>query len=646
MKKQILFLLLSTIMLSNLRAEYTDSLIQILPTTADTLRVQVLNNLSYELAFNEPEKAKMYAYESLFLSQKIKYTLGAAKALIRLGIIYDVSGKYDSSVYCYQLSGVEYAKINNIKGKGSAINNIGMLYAAKGNFSRALGNYFVALKLFESINEEDYLSNVYNNIGIVYADMFKQRLALSYFLKAAAINAKHANLQELASNYTNIGRTYDAMLQLDSSLYYFNLSLALEKQNNNLYGLGILYNNIALVHSDMNDHRKALFFLDEALRIKKQLGDLTGEASTLLNISAQYQFLGNDKLFEKYGLESHQLAIKIKSYRILRKTSGSLMRFYEKQKQYEKALGFAKMMELSRDSALNEESTKQIAELEAKYESEKMALEFDKQGLELDKAHLEIDQKQSTILILLVLSVLVITIGFGLYKRYRHIQQRKFDASLLQQQEMRNKAIIEAEEKERIRIARELHDGIGQQLSAAKMNLSAFEPKINPEDQPKFELLIQLVDDAVKEVRSVSHNMMPNALIRSGLASAVRDFVHKIGSTDILKVDLQIVGLRNRLERTTETVLYRVLQECVSNIVKHANASQISIQLIQHITHLNMVIEDNGKGFDTRQMDMVEGIGLKNMVSRVRFLNGNIDFDSTPGKGTTVIIDIPINTEA
>jgi two-component system, NarL family, sensor kinase len=642
MKKIYFVYILLFLNAAHLKAQLADSLIAILPSTRDTIRVQVLNDLCYELAFSEPDKGKMYGFEGLQTARNLHYILGQAKALIRLGIIYDVTGNYDSAVYCYQRAGVQYAKINNLKGKASAINNIGMLYAAKGSFSRALGNYYEAIKIFESLNDEDNLSNVYNNIGIVYADLYNHRLALSYFAKSAAINVKNNNRDQLASNYTNMGRAYDDLKLYDSALYYFNQSLILEKELNNLYGLGILYNNIALIERDRHDSKKVLIYLNEALRIKRQLNDRTGEASTLLNIAGEYQYLKNDKLFEQYALASHALALELKSYRMLRKTSWVLKTFYTEHKQFEKALSYANIVQMARDSVLNAESAKQIAELEAKYESEKMALEIEKQNLALDKAHLEIDQKQSAILILAIVSILVITIGFGVYKRHRHLQQRKFDAELLQQQELRNKAIIEAEEKERIRIARELHDGIGQQLSAAKMNLSAFETKIKPTDRPGYDLLVQLVDDAVKEVRSVSHNMMPNALIRSGLASAVRDFVHKISTTDALKIDLQIIGLNNRLESTTETVLYRVLQECVSNIVKHAQASHISIQLVQHNTHLNMLIVDNGKGFNTQLMNRVEGIGLKNMISRVQFLNGQIDFDSTIGKGTTVSIDIPI----
>lgn len=646
MKQSCLFLLLVLLTSVGFTQQSTsspaaDSLLKVLPGTEDTIRVQVLNDLCYEYAFTEPEKGREYGKTALQLANQIHYDLGSAKALIRMGITYDISGDYDSAISCYLQSGVFYARINNLKGKASAINNIGMLYAAKGQFSKALGNYFTALKIFESIHEENFMANCLNNIGIVYSDIYKYKLAHTYFKQALAIYERTNNKAQMASTYTNMGRNYSDMNQEDTALWYFKKSLVLEKELNNIYGLGILYNNMAITYKKKSELKTQLFYLYESLKIKKQLNDKTGEASTLLNISDAYVDLKDRKQAEKYMLESHRIALSLNSFRILRKSGYQLYKFYKREGDYAKAIQYVDVYSMARDSALNEESMQQIAELETRYESEKKALALEKKDLELKNANFEITNKQNTIVILIVACALVLVVSILLYNRYRHKQQQEMAQQLLQQQELRNKAIIEAEEKERIRIARELHDGIGQQLSAAKMNLSAFESSIHEQHKDTYQHLITLVDDAVKEVRTISHNMMPNALLRSGLSSAVREFVNKLSITDALKIDLQIVGLNTRLENSAETVLYRVIQECVSNIIKHADASHINIQLIKHEAHLNMLIEDNGKGFNTKNIDGFEGIGLKNIISRVQYLNGTIDFDSMPGRGTTISVDIP-----
>jgi len=220
------------------------------------------------------------------------------------------------------------------------------------------------------------------------------------------------------------------------------------------------------------------------------------------------------------------------------------------------------------------------------------------------------------------------------------------DAELINQQELRSRAIIEAEEKERTRIAKELHDGIGQQLSAAKLNISGLQASLhtnNDEEKVMLQNAIDFIDESVKEVRSVSHSMMPNALVKSGLVSAIKEFVTKISSSGALKINLEIVGLSDRLEQTVETVLFRVLQELLNNIIKHAKAAYVNIQVIKHEKELTILIEDNGVGFDTeKELSNNNGIGLKNIQSRVAFLNGQVFFDSHISKGTTVTVEIPI----
>jgi signal transduction histidine kinase len=137
--------------------------------------------------------------------------------------------------------------------------------------------------------------------------------------------------------------------------------------------------------------------------------------------------------------------------------------------------------------------------------------------------------------------------------------------------------------------------------------------------------------------------MMPNALIKSGLVSALRDFINKIPS-EKLKISLETKGIDKGLESTTETVLYRVIQESVNNVIKHAEATALDILLLCDEKEITVSIEDNGKGFNTGDKGKFSGIGLKNMISRVEFLKGTVDISSSPGKGTLVAIFIPLNS--
>ncbi|RZM15149.1 MAG: sensor histidine kinase, partial [Pedobacter sp.] len=250
--------------------------------------------------------------------------------------------------------------------------------------------------------------------------------------------------------------------------------------------------------------------------------------------------------------------------------------------------------------------------------------------------------KERNIIIAVVLSLLILAVLFGLllYNRYKLKQQQK--QNLAQQQAA--SAVMSAETNERNRIANELHDGLGQLFSAVKLNLSGISEQLSFKDshsQEVFYKTMDMVDESCKEVRLISHQMAPNVLLRSGLAAAVRDFISKIDGRR-LKINLDTFGLQERLEQNVEAVLYRVIQESVNNVIKHSGASSLDIQLSKDEDGINAMIEDNGKGFDILDISQSNGIGLKNIKSRVDFLRGNVDFSSRPGQGTLIAIHIPI----
>lgn len=228
--------------------------------------------------------------------------------------------------------------------------------------------------------------------------------------------------------------------------------------------------------------------------------------------------------------------------------------------------------------------------------------------------------------------------------RVKLIQDRNegllFEKNLQLQQ--RTEAVLEAEERERIRIARDLHDGVGQLLAAARMALGKY---ISTQQITSQEVknATELLEDGIKEIREVSHNMMPGSLMKFGLTSALKQFVNKINSSGALKIDLQIVGLKERIDERIEMMLYRIIQEITSNILKHASATKVNIELIQHEAELILLIEDNGIGFDSNNPEN-QGIGLKNIATRVEYLNGSVIFDSAPNRGTSVVVEVPLNS--
>jgi two-component system NarL family sensor kinase len=640
--------------------------------TIQSIRYCDISNYYRQL---NPEKAIQWALKGIELSDSLHFLRGAQCAYNNLGIALYMQGKYTGSISAFQSYTDVCFHMGDSVNMAWGYNNIGNVYIDLADYHTTLLYYDTAFQIRKQLKDSVALAQSLINFGYIYKELGNYTPALIHLYQALAVLEPRKDENSLAYCYDFIGSVYALRKQYVYSNTFYRKALSFYIQHNQRSGEAIALNTMGTNYYAMGDtnlgkqNLQKAYTIYQELKDTRQLAIITGTLSEIYAIenkpdsalllaqqSIRYHLVNQNtrqlgasylklaKAYIKLNRLPEAIAAAEKAGHITtqsgeqnstREIMSTLSELYAQKGDFAQAYHYQLLFERIKDSMLNEAGERAIADMQTKYETVKKDIEIDKQAS-------EIRSKQTQLLLAIVFIIVIVVIFILLYNRYRLKQQNILSKTLLTEQSLRNKAIIEAEEKERIRIARELHDGIGQQLSAAKMNMSAFEPKLTGADKETYQTLIQLVDDAVKEVRSVSHNMLPNALIRSGLSGAVRDFIHKISISDSLKVDLQIVGLNDRLEPTTETVLYRILQESVSNIIKHAKASHISIQLIKHADYLNMLIEDNGVGFDPDRLQKAEGIGVKNMISRVAFLNGRIDFDSTPGKGTTIIIDIPI----
>lgn len=238
--------------------------------------------------------------------------------------------------------------------------------------------------------------------------------------------------------------------------------------------------------------------------------------------------------------------------------------------------------------------------------------------------------------------VLLLTLWF-LYNRYRLRQRNRYQQQLNRQQNELFNAIALAQEQERKRIAQDIHDSLGSMLSAAKLKLAEVKdskPELGADG--KFLSGISLLDEASAELRNISHNIMPATLSKLGLVPALKNLTEKISSYKGVQLIFMAHEFDSRLDEQTEISIYRIVLELVNNVVKHAGATKATVQLVRYPDHINITVEDNGKGFDTdRAIDEKAGIGLGSVAARVEYLKGKMDIDSMHGKGTTVVVDIP-----
>jgi signal transduction histidine kinase len=310
--------------------------------------------------------------------------------------------------------------------------------------------------------------------------------------------------------------------------------------------------------------------------------------------------------------------------------------------QLDSAFGYMKQYIAVKDSAYDARIRQQILEIQTKYENEKLG-----QDLELarqEKEYAEIKLTQGRTQLLLLLFILISMTGAAIFLFYRHQQRQKaaLDAEKIIEQETRLHAVLEGQEEERRRIARELHDGLGQTIGAIKLNYRTLALKATTQDHLEdFKKIEFMLDSASSEVRSISHQMMPKELEQFGLIAAVEGTLNLNLANSPVEYQFEHAGFEERIGNQEELVLFRILQELVNNVLKHSGADRLVVQLLRRANHAVLNVSDNGIGFDVEKHEK-KGIGLLNIAGRVDGAKGSFHCESSPGNGTIVTIRIPL----
>ncbi len=240
-----------------------------------------------------------------------------------------------------------------------------------------------------------------------------------------------------------------------------------------------------------------------------------------------------------------------------------------------------------------------------------------------------------------LLSALIIGVLF--YQNRIKANQLLLTEAKQEQQIISMRSMLDGQEKERSRIARDLHDGLGNLLSTLKAKISTLKIDFDNKGTTRiYNTASDMIDEACSEVRKIAHKMMPQALKKLGLRKALEDLITKMDMTHPFDAQFLVYGSDKLLNDNTNVMLFRIVQELLNNIVKYAQADEVLLQLTYSDEWLNLTIEDDGKGFDIEQIDSEKGMGLKSIEFRTGYVGGNYEIDSRPGAGTLVTINVPL----
>lgn len=533
--------------------------------------------------------------EGILIAQKNTDENWISSFKVLKGKAHYFNGQYDSAAWYYN-EAIPLLEKNKATHKlAFAYTELAKLYRRTNKFDNALENYNKAILIYEKLNDLTGISTISNESGVVF---------------------------EMQKNYN------EALIRYQKS---YEISL----QNNDKTGQAYALNFIGNIYVLKKEHSKATDYFQQAIELHKIVKDTFALAWCMMDESANFIETKKYDYASKNLNQVLGIANQLKLPDLISKIFFYKAQIDSLEGNFKEALINKSKYQSIKDSLFNTDNNKVIEELNTKYQTSKKELLIDEQ-----KNNLRI--KNILLVASLLLLGLAILLGYSYFQRRKLKEQKHLQSEILKQQDLSTKAVIEAEEKERVRIAADLHDGIGQLLSAAKMNLHAVEENFTNETQKNIlEKAISLVDESAKEIRSVSHNIMPNALIKSGLGFAVKDFIQKLDNKK-LQVNVNATGLNAKLNTNIEIVVYRIIQECVNNVIKHSKANRLDISLINENDFLEIMIEDNGVGFDVQKALNKDGIGLKNIKTRVEYLKGTLDIDSKENNGTMMAIHIPL----
>jgi signal transduction histidine kinase len=323
----------------------------------------------------------------------------------------------------------------------------------------------------------------------------------------------------------------------------------------------------------------------------------------------------------------------------------------EKQKAFEPALDYLKKYQALNDTLLSESRTKYVQQLESNYHTAQKNNRISEQQIAILENEKTIQKKNLLNTALISGLALLLIIGILGYRNFKHRSRLLQQSEKLKEEKIREleqerklvalESVMKGQEEERSRLARDLHDGVGGLLSGVKLSMSNMKGNVflSEENAHSFNNVIMQLDQSIAELRRVSHNMMPEALIKYGLKEALENYCENMNVSGKIKLQLQTYGMEKRMEQSSEIVIYRITQELLNNVIKHANAKNVLIQLVREADRFNLTVEDDGKGFDVEEIENKTGAGLSNIKARAEYLGGSVDIVSKKGEGTSVNIE-------
>ncbi len=602
----------------------------------DTVWLETVNNPDSGLA-------QLAQYEAR--SRALSFSYGLGKTRMYQGLFLNRMGNYDTAVGLLAAAMTEFDKTGQGKQEmPRLLSQTGNIYLNKGRYEEGLKFQLKALDIATRDYPDMNVDYIYSNVAAILAIIRRPPASIRHYLELAEQMAfRHRNFYLMSTLENNKGTSYAGTGQYDSSLLCFRRAVMFSRSSCRTDNECVALINIGDYFLKTGTPDSALQYLYQA-RDKVAFVPVAVREKLNTVLALAYMEMGWPQKARPLVLQSYQNALAKKDSVGLQNAYQDLSRLYGDLNDFKKGYGYAWDYILLNHKLESRETLDNINQLELDYRTAEKEKELMGKQLMIVRQEKSLAARNTWLAVFIGgiagLCLLLLLFRSRYRSRQRLLQARLRDMEQIAQIE-NLKATIQGEAQERIRIARELHDGLGAMTSAARINLGLLTREEHGGTSAEIlHTTTQLLDEISADLRFTAHNMMPQALMEKDLPKAVAAFCEYVGRNKPFTIAVQVLGSFQALPEAYLLSAYRMVQELVHNAEKHANAASILVQLSYRDRLLMITVEDDGKGFDMRATPQRKGMGLESIRSRVKGLGGTLSVDSTPGKGTAICIEI------
>ncbi len=647
----------------------TDSLKSLLPESKGNKKIELLNELAKAIRRESSEECIKYAEEALILAQKEEYTEQQFEALNNIGLAYYRTADYAQASEYLKLAVPLAMQLEDDLKQAKVLTNLGVIQHSLGNYYPSLEYLIPAFKLYKKLDHNKGISTTTNNIGVTYYELKNFDKALEYYFKALEIKQDFDDPYGIASCFNNIGITYSRIGDLEKALDYNQQAFEMYKELEDDYYIATVLNNLGEVHIDLGNYITADKYYQEALKLSEEMEDDYGVTQVLYNLGQLYLNLNQYDRALTYLNKSLPKALEIEAKSLLSDIYFYMSDTYKAKKDFNNAYHYHQLYAAMQDSMNISEAAEHISQLESQFQVFEKAKEVELlikntkiKDLMLGRQTLALILG-GTILLLLIILFIVQQRRFVL--KHRTLEAEELLSKQLEMDRQKMEDLVDertsklnvshiklrkltenlqkAQETERARISREIHDELGQSLTAAKLELDFLKSKNkNDENITHFTKLSETIKSILDTVRRISRDLHPGILQDLGLIAAIEWQVNQFKESSKIDCELNLPEKEIELDFDQAISLYRVLQESLTNINRHAKADKVHVTLEINDGDFLLKVWDNGKGITDTDLEKTDTLGILSMRERVGMLGGTFDIESFPGNGTTIKVHAPL----